>query len=387
MTAYNFDHYIERRNTDSAKWGKYEADVLPMWVADMDFRSPEPILEALRTRIDQGVFGYRLPATQQYERICHHLWQHYDWAVTPDQILFMPGIISSFNTACRAVGEPGDGILVQPPVYFPILSAPANHGLTADMAELSLTHQNGHLHYEIDYEVFEGAITPQTRLFLLCNPHNPVGRSYTRAELTAMAEICARHDLIICSDEIHCQLMMAGNPHLPLAAIHPEIADRCITLMAPSKTFNIPSLGFSFVVIQNPDLLARFKKAMAGIVPHTNLLGVVAAMTAYTACDEWLEALLAYLTANRDFAVDYINQHLPGLQTTVPEATYLLWLDCRDAKVEGSPAEFFLENARVGLSEGDHFGPGGAGFVRLNYGCPRATLVDGLQRLRQALTA
>lgn len=384
--TYNFDQLIERRHTDSAKWNYFAEDVLPMWVADMDFRSPEPVVQALRRRVEHGVFGYGWPTEEEREVICERMARLYDWEVTPDQVLFLPGVVSSLNAACRAVGKPGDGILVQTPVYYPFLSAPGNYEMTVDIAELPLTCQGDTLYYEIDYDVFEAAITPRTRMFLLCSPHNPTGRSYTREELTRLAEICVRHNLIICSDEIHCDLMMDGNAHLPTAAIDPEISERCITLMAPSKTFNIPGLGLNFAIVQNPNLMTHFKQATAGIVPHVRLMGVVAAMAAYTKGGEWLDALLKYLTSNRDFLVDYVAEHLPGIRTTIPEATYLAWLDCREGGIEGNPFDFFLEKARVGLNEGGQFGPGGEGFVRLNYGCPRFTLMEGLERMRKALT-
>ena len=241
--VYNFDQYIERRNTNSAKWEKYGNDVLPMWVADMDFASPEPLIQALRDRAEHGVFGYGQAPKELSEVICQRMVQRYNWQVTPEQIVFLPGLVSGLNALCRAIGEPGDGVLVQTPVYFPFLSAPANQDRTLQTAELSLITNGQTIDYEIDFDVFESAVDPRTRLFILCNPHNPIGRGYTRQEQTRMAEICIEHNLVICSDEIHCDLLLNGAQHLPLAALSPEIADRTITLIAPSKTYNIPGLG------------------------------------------------------------------------------------------------------------------------------------------------
>ena len=382
---YNFDQIIERRHSDSIKWNNYDQDVLPMWVADMDFRSPEPVLKALHERIDHGVFGYGWPQEEDKQLICDRLARLYDWSVQPEQVIFLSGVVSGFNIACRAVGEPGSGVLLQPPVYHPMLTAPGYHGQTTDFAPLRLSEKDNQLYYEIDFTTFAAAITPKTRLFLLCSPHNPVGRRFSRAELTQMAEICAQHDLVICSDEIHCDLMMADHKHIPTASLSPEIADRCITLMAPSKTFNIPGLGFSVAIVQNRALRAKFQATMAGIVPHVKLLGAVAGLTAYREGDEWLAALLKYLTANRDYLFDYVKENLPGIKTTVPEATYLAWLDCREAGIDGDPQAFFLEKGRVGLNNGAQFGQGGEGFVRLNYGCPRSLLTEGLERMRHAL--
>ncbi len=384
---YDFDQPVDRRNTDSIKWNYYDDDILPMWVADMDFRSPEPVIRALHERVEHGVFGYSRPSAELSEIICERMWRLYNWVVTPKQVLFLPGIVSAFNLFCRAFGEPGSGILIQTPVYPPILSAPENQKRMANIAELAVIRNDRILYYEIDYEVFEAAITPQTQAFLLCNPHNPNGRSYTRQELTQMAEICERHDLVICSDEIHCELMMDDNVHLPIAAMAPEISNRCITLMAPSKTFNMPGLGFSFAIVQNPDLREQFKAAGKGIVPHVKTLATVAAETAYTEGEAWLAALRQYLTANRDYTVDYVQQYLPDIRTTVPEATYLAWLDCRETGIEGNPYKFFKEKARVAFNDGATFGAGGKGFVRLNYGCPRAQLSQALERMRQALMA
>lgn len=381
---YDFDHPPIRRGTDSLKWQRY-GSALPLWVADMDFAAPEPVLEALHARVAHGVFGYGAPPEELTETLCARMADRYGWAVAPEHIVYLPGLVSGLNVVCRAIGEPGDEVLVQTPVYPPFLAAPENQDRRLVTAELSAEHRNGHLHYTFDDAAFAAAIGARTRLFILCHPHNPVGRAFSVDELNRLATLCERHDLTICSDEIHCDLLLDGRRHTPLAALAPDIAQRCITLMAPSKTFNIAGLGASFAVIQNSELRRRFKQAMRGIVPDANILGLSAALAAYRHGDNWLRALLDYLTANRDYLVEYVARHLPGIGSTVPEATYLAWLDCRGAAIPGNPHEFFLKQANVALNDGATFGPGGEGFVRLNFGCSRAMLAEGLERMRAAL--
>jgi cystathionine beta-lyase len=380
---YDFDQIIDRRDTDCLKWDKY-GDALPLWVADMDFRSPQPVLDAMRARIAEGVFGYAQDLPELKEAIAARLLRLYNWPVLPEEVVFLPGLVCGLNVVSRAIGAPGDGILVNTPVYPPFLTAPGNQERELQVAEQCLTRRGERLHYQVDYSLLEQTIQPNTRLFILCNPHNPTGRVYSRDELERMGEIALRNDLVICSDEIHAELLLDDVAHIPLASLSPELAKRTITLLAPSKTFNIPALGMSAAVIQSQALRAQFDRAMAGIVPHVNVIGMHAALAAYTECDDWLAQLLGYLRANRDFAVQYIDESLPGIRTTVPEGTYLLWLDCREAGLE-DPYTFFLENAGVALNDGATFGPGGEGFVRLNLGCPRATLTQALARMGAAL--
>lgn len=382
--SYNFDQPIERRATDSAKWTYFPADVLPMWVADMDFAAPPPIIEALHRRIEHGVFGYGMESKALQQTLVDRMARLYDWTITLEDIVFLPGLVSGLNIVSRAIGERGDGVLINTPVYGPFLTAPVNQYRTLQSAPLNVTQTGGRLHYELNMAGLAQAVLPNTKLFLLCNPHNPVGRAYTHAELSELAAFCESHDLMICSDEIHCDLLLGATKHIPIGSLSPEIGQRTITLMAPSKTFNIPGLGASFAIVQNPALRKQLEAAMAGIVPHVNILGMVAAEAAYAECDAWLEELRAYLTANRDFAIAYIEEHLPGVQLTVPESTYLLWLDLRRFGAE-KPAELLMQEAKLAVNEGAWFGEGGEGFVRLNFGCPRSTLEDGLQRLRAAV--
>lgn len=381
-TIYDFDKLIDRRSSDSNKWHRYPPDVLPLWVADTDFASPEPVLRALRERVEHGVFGYVMEPKELRDVIAERLQRLYGWVVSPEAIVFMPGVVPSFNLACRTVASPGDGALVQTPVYPPLLCAPANAGLACN--EMELTRQSDG-RYEIDFDAFEAAITGRTRLFLLCNPHNPVGRVFRRDELERMAEICLRHEVLICSDEIHCDLMLGGSRHLPIASLSPEVADRTITLMAPSKTFNFPGLRCSFAVIPNAELRQRFQDARRGLISGVNVMGYTAALAAYRAGQLWLDELLRYLEGNVAFLIHYVDAYLSGIRMVKPEGSYLAWLDCRDAGLDGNPHQFFLQKARVALNDGSSFGRGGSGFVRLNFGCPRSTLEEALGRMRKAL--
>jgi cystathionine beta-lyase len=385
MIHYDFDLPYERRGTDSEKWKAFGNEVLPLWLADMDFPAPPAVLEALHERVAHGIFGYGGVTAELSEAICHRLWEYYHWTVTPDQLLFLPGLVSGLNISCRAVCPPGAGVLVQTPIYPPFLSAPVNQGLHLNIAELLVTRFKQWLHYSIDYNAFEAAIQSHTRLFMLCNPHNPVGRCYTREELINLAEICTRNDLIICADEIHCDLLLENSSHLPIASLSPEIAKRCITLMAPSKTFNIAGLYCGFAIIQNPSLRKRYQLAAQGIVPEVNLLGFTAALAAYKNGETWHKELMVYLNGNRNFFTDYVQEHLPMLSTTIPEGTFLAWLDCSATGIIGNQHEFFLNQAKVALNDGQRFGQGGNDFVRLNFGCSRSTLTQALMQMKFAL--
>jgi len=377
----DFDQIIDRRHTDSGKWRCYDEDVLPLWVADMDFTAPEPVIRALEERVAHGIFGYGLPPDGFCEVIQERLARLYGWRVETDEIIFVPGVVTGFNLACHAVGAPGDEVLVETPVYPPMLAAPGNAGRTCKAVPLVEERER----YKHDFDGFEQAITERTSLFLLCNPHNPVGRVFETTELERLAEICLRHGIVICSDEIHCDIVYQDHRHVPIGSLAPEIGAQTITLIAPSKTYNIAGLSCSVGVIQNPDLLARLKRAGAGLVSHVNILGYTAALAAYRDGQAWLDALLAYLEANRDYLLEYIATHMSSIKCKPPEGTFLAWLDCRGAHIPGNPNQFFLERARVALNDGTPFGAGGEGFVRLNFGCPRATLTEALERMRAAL--
>lgn len=376
--SFDFDTLIDRRGTASLKWERYRGrDILPLWVADMDFPSPPEVVEALRARVDHGVFGYTLPPEELVDAVLGMLEREYGWQVERPWLVWLPGLVTGLNVACRAVGGDGDGVLTTVPIYPPFLSAP---GLSRRRLEAVPMARNAG-RWEIDFDRLERAVDRRSRLFLLCSPHNPTGRVFERTELAALAGFCERHDLILCSDEVHSGLVLEpGRVHVPTATLAPETARRTITFMAPSKTFNLPGLGCAFAVIPDAQLRGRFRRAMAGIVPHVNALGYTAALAAYRDGEKWHRALLAYLRRNRDLVADAVAK-MPGLAATRVEATYLAWIDATGTGLE-DPAKFF-EEAGVGLSDGQEFG--GPGFLRLNFGCPRSLLAEALERMRRAL--
>jgi cystathionine beta-lyase len=380
-TTYNFDQVIDRRTTDSIKWKKFGDDVIPMWVADMDFVSAEPVIEALHRRVDHGIFGYGVPSDELHGVIRERLNRLYHWRIEEEDLFFSPGLVTGLNVAYQAYTGPGDGVLAQPPVYFHFIKDPAWHGRALNDPPLV---EKGDT-YEIDFDRFEKSITPRTKLFVLCNPHNPAARVYTRKELEKLAEICLRHRLVICSDEIHCDLLYPGHRHIPMATVSPEVSQRTVTLMAPSKTYNLAGLGCSFIIMNNRVLQEAWKRISFGIVPHVNIMGYAACLAAFKHGHDWLEQVLAYLTGNRDFLKQYVAKNLPGVRMFKMEATYLAWLDCRGTGIRGTPSEFFLREARVGLNDGAEFGKGGDGFVRLNFACPLSTLREALDRMAAAL--
>ena len=299
---YNFDEIIDRQDSDCLKWHAYPEEVLPMWVADMDFRSPEPVIQALRCRVDHGVFGYPEHTTQKTDlmsELTHTLVERmadrYNWIIQPKDIVFLPGVVTGFNLACHAFAAPDGGVFFQTPVYYPILHAPGETGCLSQ--EMELTHlPDGS--YSVDWDLFEKGMDHQTKLFILCNPHNPVGKVFNAQELERTAEICLRKEVLICSDEIHCDLIYRGNADTPIASLDPEIARHAITLMAPSKTFNLAGLQCSFAIIQNHELRDRFIKARKGLVPWVNLMGLQAGLAAYQEGGDWLNQLLTYLEQN-----------------------------------------------------------------------------------------
>jgi len=378
---YDFDRVIGRKGTDSYKWIDYGDDVLPMWVADMDFVSAEPIIQALHQRIDHGVFGYTRPTLELRTLIQERLKEVYQWEIGEEEIVFLPGLVTGLNLFYHAFSNPGDGVLVQPPVYFHFVRDPAIHGRVLDDPPLV---QKGDT-YEIDFTAFEKAIGNRTKVFLFCNPHNPVARVFTPKELEKVAEICLRHGVLMCSDEIHCDLLYPGYQHVPIATLGPEVASQTITLMAPSKTYNLAGLHCGFAIIQNSKLRRTWQTFSSGLIPGVNIMGQVSALAAFRNGQEWLDQVLDYLKGNRDYLSQYIKEKLPSIRMTKMEATYLAWLDCRETGIRGNPFDFFLKEAKVALNDGVTFGRGGEGFVRLNFACPRKTLTEALSRMSFAL--
>jgi len=381
--SFDLDEIIERRHSDSRKWNCYGGDVIPLSGAEMEFAPPEPVILALYERVDHRMFGYNIEPPELREVIVNRLQRLYGWQVSEEALVFLPGAVTGFNLTCHAVTSPGDAVLVQTPVYSPILHAHANAGLTRD--EMELTRQSDG-RYTIDFDAFEATITARTRVFILCNPHNPVGRVFQRDELERMAEICLRHDIVICSDEIYSDWVFGGGRHLPIASLDPEIADRAITLIGTSKSHNIAGVKCGVAIVQNAELRKRLNAARMGLVPGVNVLEYTAALAAYRDGQPWQDAVLHYLEANHDFVFEYVNTHLPGVEMGKPEGTPAAWLDCRQAGIPGNPYEFFLQKARVALNDGGVYGRGGAGFVRLTFGCPRALLARGLDRMKKALS-
>ncbi|MBC7811318.1 MAG: putative C-S lyase, partial [Burkholderiales bacterium] len=343
----NFDQIINRRGTDSAKWSYYGDEALPLWVADMDFAIPEPVQKALHERINHGIFGYQGDSPELRATIAERMETRFSWQITPENVWILPGLVTGMNAVCRAVGKHGDGVLTFTPIYPPFLTAPLLAGRTLQTAPMALSRENGHLRYEVDTDALEAAITPATKMFMLCNPHNPVGRVYSRAELEAIADVCLRHDLIICADEIHSDLVYSGQTHIPIASLSPEIAQRTVTMIAPSKTFNIAGLYCGAVITENPELLRHVKAAASGIVPNVNVLGYTAALAAYRDGGAWLDELLVYLEGNRDYLLDYTAEHFPQVSATEPEGTYLGWMDWNAYNLPESPYQFFLKEAHV----------------------------------------
>lgn len=391
--AYNFDSITDRRATNSIKWRQYPPEVLPLWVADMDFPAPEPIRAALQRFVEHAVLGYEFPTLELRETVAARMQTLYGWQVSPEAVVATPGVVAGFNLATHTLCSAGQAVLVQPPVYPPFLKVHENAGLVRQDARLVMETNASTLQYGLDFDIFEQAVHSagaRTGMFLLCNPHNPTGQVYTWQDLAHLAEICLKNDIFICSDEIHSEILLDVAGHLPIAALDPQVAEHTITLVAPSKTFNVPGLFCGFAIIPNKDLLERYKKTVERMAMHVSSPGLAAAQVAFSgACDQWLAALRTYLAGNRDFLVNFVQAELPGIRTTVPQATYLAWLDCNElvgsGKISGTPYEFFLKEAKVALNEGREFGPGGEGFVRLNFGCPRSILVDALTRMKTAL--
>lgn len=383
---FDFDIPIERAGSDSTKWAKYarrDRDVMPLWVADMDFAAPPAVVAALRRRVDHGVFGYNQPTASQIDVVAGYLERHFGWVIDPGWIAWLPGLVSGLNVTCRAVGEPGDAIFTATPIYPPFLSAPENSGRRVVSAPL-VRDSAGWLW---DFPTVDAVLrTSQAKLFLLCHPHNPTGRVWNEDELWQLALLAEKHDLVMCSDEIHNGLILSpSRQHRLFATLSPELAARTITLMAPSKTFNIPGLGCAFAIIPNSRLRQDFHRAMHGIVPHVNALGMVATEAALSRCDDWQAALLDYLRDNAR-AVERAVADLPGLDMRPVEATYLAWIDAREFAADkgiANPALYFEQHG-LGLSDGADFGT--PGFVRLNFGTRRTLLDEALARLSRAVT-
>lgn len=374
----NFDLLVDRSKSDSCKWSLYsDVDVLPLWVADTDFMVAPEITEALQQRVSHGVFGYTNIPNRLNEIIVERMQRLYDWTIDPSWLVWMPGVVSSMHVACRSLCDTTDAVLTPSVAYPHFLSAPGLSGRASQQMEMVQSNQR----WVIDQIKLVSQIDNNSRLMLFCNPHNPGGAVYTRSELSTLADIVVSNDLVICSDEIHCDLVLEeGMTHIPIASLNNAIEKRSITLMAPSKTFNIAGLCCSFAIIPDDTIRRKFSKARIGIAPDVNLLGTTAAQAAYEYGDDWNNQQVEYLRANRDYLVEEINQ-IRGLKLDPIEATYLAWIDISELELPDPKA--FFEKAGVGLSAGSGFGDNN--YMRLNFGCPRSLLEAAVKRIQNAV--
>jgi cystathionine beta-lyase len=350
----------------------------------MDFLSPPAVIAAVQARAAHGIFGYARPVRSSVDAFVNALAARYGWSIDPSWLVWLPGLVVGLNVTAQAFAGPGDEVLTVTPVYPPFMSAPKNSGRLSTQVPFRLDAANRR--WEIDWHALEKAVTPKTKLFYLCNPHNPIARVWRREELVKLGEFCVRHDLLLCSDEIHCDLILDALPHIPTAVLGDEVARRTITLMAPSKTYNVPGMGTSMAIIPDAQLRARFHRAAAGVMAEVTGLGYVACEAAYRDSEPWRQSLLVYLRGNRDFLLDFVARELPGVTVEAPiEATYLAWLNVAALKLPDPIAHFEIHG--VGLSDGAFFGAARGSHVRLNFGCPRTTLTEALTRMKRAVTA
>ena len=395
---YDFDRVVDRRNTGSVKWDAIPSvfgrdDVLPMWVADMDFPVAHPIVEALKKRVEHEFYGYAQPGPGLVEAVVDRMQRKFNWRIQPGWVVFTPGVIPAIHIAIRAFTHPGDEVIVQEPVYYPFFPAVTSSGCQIVNNGLKLVDER----YEMDYEDLESKFHPRAgmlptrsrvKAIIFCNPQNPIGRLWNKEEMTLMGQILIRHGAIIISDEIHCEILFKGNRHTPFASISDEFAQNCIVCMAPSKTFNLPGLGASSVIIPNERLRNEFVNTRAGIVPSLNVFGLTAMEAAYRFGDDWLEQLLNYLQESLDFTIEYFEKRIPKIRVIKPEGTYLIWLDCRElGKDDMALRSLMREKARVGLDDGFLFGSDGSGFQRMNIACPRSILKEALRRMETAVNS
>ena len=383
---YNFDQTPNRRLPGVLnKWTWFPKDVLPMWVADMDFSAPPPILKALQKYVEHEDLGYRLPSMKLYETIAARVYKLYGWKVSADMIVTVPGVNSGYNIAARTFCTPKRGYLVQTPVYNEFHETRRKAGVPQVESPLVKRIHGNRIEYEVDFDSFR-RVAKKVKMFLLCNPHNPVGLLHSPAGLERIAKICIENDVLIVSDEIHSELLLEDNTFQPLASLSREIEEQTITLISASKAFNVPGLFCAFAIISNQKLREQYAETALKMGAHVSSAGLVAAESAYLGhCDGWLRALRKYLTGNRDFVIEYVTKRWPEVRITMPQATYLAWMDFAQLDLEPSPYEFFFDIAKVALSNGAMYGENGKGHVRLNFGTSRRILKQGLDRMNRAL--
>ena len=385
---YDFDKVVDRTDTESLKWVYPRkvlkvGDAIPMWVADMDFEAPPAVVEAIRRRAAHGVYGYPLIPPSFWQAAIDWLKRRHSWDVRKDWMAKSPGIVPALNYAVRAFTKPGDGVIIQTPVYFPFYHAVENNGRRVVRNPLRFDGTR----YTMDLEDLERKLDEGGRMLILCSPHNPVGRVWTRDELETLGRIAVEHDLLVISDEIHHDLVFKGSRHVPFASLSPALAERTVTCIAPSKTFNLPGLSTAAVVASNSKLIESFKEETerAGF-ELGQVFGIVGFEAAYNHGDDWLDELLSYLEANVDFMENFLEERISGIRLIRPEGTYLALLDCRGLGLEPAALnDFFLKKARVYFSDGALFGVEATGFVRINFGCSRTLLVEALERIERAV--
>lgn len=374
-----FDTVIDRKPFHGEKWDKYKGtDIIPMWVADSDFAAAPAIRNALQVQVEHGVFGYANATIEGLnESVVHHLKQYYDWEIQADWIVWLPSLVSGLNLACQIAGEPDSQVISPATIYPPFKAAPKNAGrelVTVPMIEKEER-------WVLDLDALEAAITPKTHTLLFCNPHNPAGTVYSRKELEQLHHLCQKHNLHICSDEIHCDLILNQNKkHIPIAMLNEDAANRTITLMAASKTFNVAGLGCGFAIIPNTTTRRAFKKAKMGISGDNNIFGQLATRTAFMECDDWLAEQMDYLRANYQYLYEQLNT-IEGVKMYPMDATFLAWVDISALQLE-NPVSFF-EQAGVGIAGGDYYGD--ERFIRINFACPHSLVVEAIKRIKQAL--
>ena len=385
---YNFDEIIDRNGSSCVKWDiaeKYfEAkDLLPMWVADMDFKTPDFIVNAVKKRAAHEIYGYTVRPDSYYQSMIDWIGRLHKWKIEKEWIVFSPGIVPAVNMAVMAYTQPGDKIIVQPPVYFPFFSAVRDNGRQLVYNQLKLN--NGR--YDMDFEDLESKIDNRTKMIIISNPHNPGGSAWTKVELSKLGEICIKHKILLISDEIHSDLVLPPFKHTVAANISKEIANITISMMAPSKTFNLAGMASSSVIISNPKLRNDFQVFLDRVhVGMGNLFGMVASEAAYTFGKEWLDKMLDYVKGNLDYMEKYIEEYIPKIKMIRPEATYLVWLDFRELGLSNEELKhFILKKAKLGLNNGPVFGPGGDGFQRINVACPRSLVEEAMSRLKNAI--
>ena len=389
----SFSTYIDRKNSNSVKWDKVSdifgsKGLLPMWVADSDWPTAPAVIDAIKARTEHGAFGYSFPDEKLKQVIVNWLKKHYDWKIKKEWIVFSNGVVPSLNIAVQSLTNNGDEVIIQPPVYYPFKSAVQNNG--AVVINNQLINDSGK--YKFDFENLKNTLKDSSKelsrakLLILCSPHNPVGRVWSQKELEELGEICLENNIKILSDEIHADFVYGDNKHTPIASLNEDLAQNTLTFMAPSKSFNIAGLNSSFVIIKNESLRKEFHVNKSGLVGTGNIFGLEAMKAAYQKGEKWLSEQLSYLDQNMDYAVNYINNKIPGISTKKPEGTYLLWLDCRKLDMtDRELQEFFIKKAELALDPGEWFGKGGSRFMRMNLACPRSTVKKGLEKLEKAV--